>query len=66
MKRHPLRAYRLQSALTQQETARKLGISLALVSRIETGDRVVSPKVALHIEKKLGIPKAKLRPDIWG
>lgn len=65
MKRHPLRTYRLQAAMTQQETAKKLGVSSALVSRIETNDRVVSTKMAVAIEKKLGIPKAILRPDIW-
>jgi len=64
--RHPLLAYRLRSALTQEDIARKVGVSAALICRMEKGNRVTSPKVAVAIEKKLGIPKAKLRPDIWG
>lgn len=49
-----LRSYRLAEDLTQNDVAKKLGISKAHLSQIEKGHKFVSPERAYNFGKKLG------------
>lgn len=61
----PLRAHREANDLSQQEVADKLKISRAMVGLLETGEREYSAEMAILIEEKLGIDRAKVRPDLF-
>lgn len=63
--RDPLRAYREENRLSQQEVADRLKVSRQLVGMLETGERPYTADMAVLIEKALGIPRAKLRPDLF-
>lgn len=58
--KHPIAEFRERMALTQEEFARRIGVTGATVSRWESGER--SPRLAdlkkLHAET--GIPVAEL------
>lgn len=58
-------AYRRSAGMTQLELAKLLGISLSYMSLLEAGKRPPGPKLARTIETLLGIPKSRLRPDLW-
>ena len=61
-----LETYRLEHSLTYDGLARAVGTSArSTVFNHCHGARSVSPKFAILYEKKLGIPKSDLRPDIW-
>lgn len=49
-----LRSYRLAEEMTQEEVAKKLGVSKAHLSQIEKGHKFVSPERAYNFGKKLG------------
>lgn len=63
---HPLRAYRdaQQPKLSQRELAELLGVTVATVSRWETGERQPEPERLSIITEKTGIPARELRPDL--
>lgn len=63
---NPLKAYREEHGLSQQELADLLDVSRGLVSLIETGERPITPANAKDWEPKLGIPREKLCPEIFG
>lgn len=65
MRNHPLRQYREKEGLTQEQLAEKLGISRQMVGLIESGDRRVPAECVADWESKTGIPRPKLRPDIF-
>jgi DNA-binding transcriptional regulator YdaS (Cro superfamily) len=46
--------------------AKLLGVSAPQLYRYETGQRAIAPRRAREIEKITGIPRAVLRPDIFG
>jgi transcriptional regulator with XRE-family HTH domain len=62
---HPVRYWRFMNGEKLLETATKLGISESYLSLLERKKRGISPQLAIKIEKKLGIPRAELRPDLW-
>lgn len=62
---HPLREYRDKRGLSQQELADKLGVSRQMVGLVETGERRIAAEDVLDWEKKTGIPRTVLRPDIF-
>lgn len=64
-KTDPLLAYRQKHDLTQEQLARRLRISRALVSKLESGRGSYTAEMATHIERKLGIDRAEMRPDLW-
>ena len=64
--KHPLTVYRNESKVSQGELAERLGVGKWTVTSIEHGRRVPSPKLAIKIEAATGIPRAALRPDIFG
>lgn len=63
---HPLTAYRQKQRpeLRQDALAALLGVSKAAVSRWERGIRKPDADNARLIQRKLGIPVRKLRPDL--
>lgn len=62
---NPLKAYRKRQRLSQQEVADKLGISRGMVGLLENGQREYTAETAVLIEKRLGINRVVLRPDIF-
>jgi DNA-binding XRE family transcriptional regulator len=63
---HPLKIYRVKNKLTQGQLAQILGVSDATITHIENGRRPVTPKNALDWERKIGLTKEALCPDIFG
>jgi transcriptional regulator with XRE-family HTH domain len=62
--RHPLREFRQSQCMSQEELAALLGVTVATVSRWETGDRLPDPDKLPLIEEKTGLAPAQLRPDM--
>jgi transcriptional regulator with XRE-family HTH domain len=52
--------------MTQEQLADLLGVSVALITHIETGKRLVTPENAIVWEKKTGISRVRLCPEIFG
>jgi transcriptional regulator with XRE-family HTH domain len=52
---HPLRRYRLQQGWTGYELADVAGISTAMISMIETGERTPGPATKIRIARALGV-----------
>jgi DNA-binding transcriptional regulator YdaS (Cro superfamily) len=50
----------------QAHIAKSLGVSVKTVSAWKRGRNKITDKRAIQIEKVLGIPRAQLRPDLWG
>lgn len=63
---HPLRAYRAEHALSCAELAKALDIAEATLRSFENGHRVVSAETAAEIERRIGVTREQLRPDIFG
>ena len=62
---NPLKTYREQKGLSQQDIADKLDVSRQMVGFLENGEREFTADMAVLIEKKLGIERAKFRPDLF-
>jgi DNA-binding transcriptional regulator YdaS (Cro superfamily) len=64
---HPIREYRLAQPipLRQSDIAAKIGVSAVQVSRYESGIKRVPAEKAVVIEKEFGIPRERIRPDIF-
>ena len=54
------------SDVEQQRLADKLDTSVPYLYQISTGFRKPGHKFAKRLEKETGIPREKLRPDIFG
>lgn len=61
-----LTQYREKRTLSQQALADALGVSRQMIGMIEGGRRKITAEFAVQINAKLGIPLARLRPDLWG
>jgi DNA-binding transcriptional regulator YdaS (Cro superfamily) len=61
-----LRDWRQRKKMTQTALAGLIGVTKPQVSRWETGQRPISAFQAREIERATGIPRARLRPDIFG
>lgn len=55
-----IRKRRLALGLSQEELARKVKLTTGMISHLETGFRVPTPRTAVALEKALGIPKEQL------
>jgi transcriptional regulator with XRE-family HTH domain len=62
---HPLKSYREENELSQQQLADRLGISRQMVGMLETGERDCTADMCLLIEKKLGIPREEILPELF-
>jgi len=62
---NPLKTYREGNALSQQQLGDTLGISRQMVGMLETGEREFTAEMCIVIEKKLGIPRESVRPDLF-
>lgn len=64
---HPIREYRLKQPipLRQSDIAIRIGVTAVQVSRYETGLKRIPAEKAVAIEKEFGIPRERLRPDIF-
>jgi len=61
-----LEKYREEKGLTKTQLADLLGISPAMISLIVSGARQPGFALTRRIEEITGIPRALLRPDIFG
>lgn len=61
-----MKAYRTLHGLNQTEFGRMIGVTKAEVSRYEGGQRQIPASRAVRIERVTGIPRIKMRPDIFG
>lgn len=61
-----LLAYFDKSGERPSTLARKLGVEPSTVTRIIRGERKPSVELVKRIESLTGIPRAELRPDIFG
>ena len=43
-----------------------LGVTQAAVCQWLSGEKKVSPRIAVQMEKSTGIPREQIRPDIFG
>jgi transcriptional regulator with XRE-family HTH domain len=58
------RRWRLANELTLAEVADLVGISVAMVSRVERGERVLAPLTKVRVARRLGVPLRELfEPD---
>lgn len=62
---NPLKAYREQESLSQQDIAERIGISRQMVGFLENGERDFTAEMALRIEDALGINRVLMRPDLF-
>ena len=60
-----LSKFRESKGLTQEQVANLLGTTKATVSRWESEKRRPDPAAAAEIERKLGIPRHEMRPDLY-
>ncbi|OBZ15455.1 MULTISPECIES: helix-turn-helix domain-containing protein [Bacillales] len=58
-----VRAFRKLKGYTQQELAKVLGVSVAVLGSLERGTRKTDPKLLSHIAKTLGISYEELMSD---
>jgi transcriptional regulator with XRE-family HTH domain len=63
---HPLTLFRQQSLphMTQTALGRLLGLSRSHISRIESGERQLSPDLLPLVCRRTGIAPEILRPDL--
>ncbi|WP_337103185.1 helix-turn-helix domain-containing protein [Paenibacillus sp. YIM B09110] len=58
-----VRAFRKLKGYTQQELAKVLGVSVAVLGSLERGTRKTDPKLLNHIASTLGIDYEELMSD---
>lgn len=64
MEKHALTSFRETEQLSKSNLAKRLKCSPAAVTRWEAGERQIGAKWLQKIAAELGIPAAKLRPDL--
>ena len=60
-----IKQYRRDRKLSRAEFAEQAKCSVSFVGHLERGIRKLDPETAIQWEKRLGIPREKLRDDIW-
>lgn len=60
-----IRQYRRDRKLSRAQFAEQAKCSVSFVGHLERGIRKLDPETAIEWEKRLGIPREKLRDDIW-
>lgn len=61
---HPLKRFRDENGLTQEDLGRVLGVHGVTISRWETGERQIGLRSLPIVSKKTRIPACELRPDL--
>ncbi|WP_219467766.1 helix-turn-helix domain-containing protein [Nonomuraea rhizosphaerae] len=51
----PFRAWRLENGLSLEEVADLSGISAAMISRVERGERQMAPLTKVQVARRLGV-----------
>lgn len=59
-----LKRARIGLGLTQQEVAKKVGVSRVTICRWESGDRMPTPDYIRKLSKAVGLSWRRLRPDL--
>lgn len=62
----PLKVWRSTAGRASEEVANEIGVTTAMWSRWETGNRQVPAERVLDIERITGISRHELRPDVFG
>lgn len=62
---HPIRVYRSAHGLSCADLAKELGIAEPTLRSFENGHRTISAEMAVEIEKRIGIDRAQLRPELF-
>jgi transcriptional regulator with XRE-family HTH domain len=62
---HALREYRLERDISCAELAKTLGMAETTLRSYENGNRIISAETAIEIEAAIGIPRSRLRSDLW-
>lgn len=57
-----VRAFRKLKGLTQDELAKRLGVSIAILGAIERGSRKAEPRMLARIAEALNIDPVELNP----
>ncbi|MFK7696896.1 helix-turn-helix domain-containing protein [Paenibacillus sp. HJGM_3] len=57
-----VRAFRKLKGLTQDELAKRLGVSIAILGAIERGSRKAEPRMLARIAETLNIDPVELNP----
>jgi transcriptional regulator with XRE-family HTH domain len=63
---NPITAHRADNGLSRDDLATKLGVNPSTLWRWETGDTLIPVEKLKEVERVTGIPRQKLRPDIFG
>lgn len=66
MNKHPVTEFREEHGISQDELAKRLGLSRWTINRIEKGERRPSWRSLDKWVSVTGIPRQELRPDIYG
>lgn len=61
-----LKSWRTRVDRTADDVAKEVGVTLAMWSRWETGNRQIPAGRVLDIERITGISRHDLRPDVFG
>lgn len=60
-----LASYMTERGLNDGELAAMIGVTDEAVRLWRHGRRIISPRRAIQVSKVTGIPRHKLRPDLW-
>lgn len=61
-----MREYRERKRISQDQLAALVGVSRQMVGLIEAGKRRIAAEDVAEWERQTGIPRAKLRSDLFG
>lgn len=65
MKDHPIKVWREERKISQEEAAGFFGVSRWSINRIENGKYKPSIILSKKLSKLTGITKSTFRPDVW-
>jgi transcriptional regulator with XRE-family HTH domain len=55
-----LRLWRVEAGLTLEEVSDLTAVSVSMLSRVETGERQLSPMAKVRVARRLGVPIREL------
>lgn len=59
----PLRSWRLRNGLSLQEVSDLIGVSASMISRVERGQKQLSPLTKVKVARRLGVRVRDLFPE---